>query len=157
MKETSAKSIGKTERVRYRVLSPEKGKLGAIEVSPNEKAVSSEVFPALALMLCHASGRSELPRGEMNLLYLALDMNNITADEVMKSFWKAYGDPFVSQGKIEFRHLWKHIEKMRFGRSGKTYTFEEMLMCMGRENIPQSAFQMVEERDAQGRKKWSLK
>jgi hypothetical protein len=38
----------------------------------------------------------------------------------MDAFWKAYGDPYVSGGIIEFRHLMKHVNEARKERNEMT-------------------------------------
>lgn len=97
----------------YKVLSPKGDQFGSIEIDPTTPACTKQVLAPLELMLAHASNREALGDGEFNLLGQALKRFNVTADEVFDAFWKAYADPYVSQGKIEFRHLWKHIEKER--------------------------------------------
>jgi len=83
--------------------------------SPDTPAVNRDVLPALSLMLAHASGRAALPDGEFTLLSIALRRNQVTIDEAMNAFWKAYADSYVPQGRIQFRHLWKYIDEARKG------------------------------------------
>ena len=114
-KESKTNSQGLTTRneKRYMVIAPEGDSAGVVEANPDLPAYSKEVFPSLVLMLAHASGRKALYDGEIQLLHHAMKHFNVTTDEAMTAFWEAYADPYVSQGKIEFRHLWKHIEKTR--------------------------------------------
>lgn len=97
----------------YGIISPDGDAAGVLSINPNAPACSDQVLPPLTLMLAHASSRESLEDGEYQLLAMALKKFKVTADEVFTAFWRAYADPYVSQGKIEFRHLWKHIEAER--------------------------------------------
>lgn len=112
VKSHTMSTITSTKRV-YKVLNPEGDQFGTIKLSPSTPACTKQVLAPLELMLAHASNREALGDGEFNLLAEALKRFNITVDELFDAFWKAYADPFVSQGKIEFRHLWKHIKQER--------------------------------------------
>lgn len=68
------------------------------------------------------SGRNTLEPLEISMVTHAFDRFKVTFDEAMDAVWKAYADPFVSNGKIEFRHLWKHIEKDR-EEKGERFNF----------------------------------
>ena len=97
----------------YKILAPNGDIEGDLTVDPMTAACRPKIMAPLVLMLAHSSGRESLGDGEFRLLAIALERNRVTADEVFNAFWKAYADPYVSQGKIEFRHLWKHIEQSR--------------------------------------------
>ena len=43
----------------------------------------------------------------------ALEKFDVTEKELEDGFWKAYGDHFVPQSGIEFRHIFKHIKESR--------------------------------------------
>lgn len=111
-------------------------------------------------MLAHSSARESLRDGEVQLLHHAIKLNKITVDEAMAAFWKAYADPFVSQGRIEFRHLWKYIEETR-GLKDKHFTFNQVLREKDKESLPLEAFEIMdgedgrpEIRDSAGKPKW---
>lgn len=76
---------------------------------------------------------------------------------MIDAFWKAHADPYVSTATgIQFRHLWKHIEKER-GGDKQSYTYEEMLNKMDKDKITQDCFVMTDEKDGKGRPKWTIK
>lgn len=37
----------------------------------------------------------------------------VTESELEEGFWRAYADHFVPQTGIEFKHIYKHVEKIR--------------------------------------------
>ncbi len=154
---SSKSSLTESTHKSYKVIDSQGKNTGVLAIKADCPAISKEAFPPLTAMMAHASGRKAIPDGEVNLLYIALEKNNVTVDEAMEAFWKAYADPYVSQGRIEFRHLWKYIEKSRLGESGRTFTYEEMLDKIDRDKIPMDAFSMTEETDNKGRKKWVIK
>ena len=147
----------------YSVLSPDQQSEGILKADPDLPATYPTVLPCLSLMLAHASGREAIGDGEFNLLCMALDRFAVTTDEAMEAFWRAYADPYVSQGRIEFRHLWKYISDRR-GEKVQTYTYHQMLSEMSKLTMPQEAFEILngengrpEEKDAGGKFKWRLK
>lgn len=88
----------------------------------------------------------------------ALQKFAVTEKELYEAFWMAYADPYVPASGIEFRHLWKHIEVMRYGYDRRSYTYEEMHDEMHKRGIDSTdAFQMTTEKDTRGRPKWVLK
>jgi len=89
---------------------------------------------------------------------MALKKNKVTIKELYDAFWKAYGDPYVGKDGIAFRHLWKHIEKARYGDEGTLFTYEKMLNYCDRNHCSTDVFDIVEEeQDSQGRPKWVIK
>lgn len=50
---------------------------------------------------------------EISLLRISMEKFLLTFDEVMNALWKAYADPYVANGVIQFRHIWKHVEIAR--------------------------------------------
>lgn len=115
-------------------------------------------------MLAHASNRSKLYNGEAVLLAEAFRRFEVTADEAFEAFWQAYSDPYVSQGKVEFRHLWKYIEQRRGGPE-KLFTWTEMWIeiSKSRNAITQDNFECLNDsdnpkhKDREGKPKWRLK
>lgn len=147
----------------YKVVSPDSQQIGLVRVNPNSPAVAEKSFLPLSLMLAHSRGADSLPDGESSLLYLALESYEVTTDEAMKAFWRAYADPYVSQGRIEFRHLWKHISEWR-GEKDRTFTYPQMLSEMDKSHLPQDAFEILNgengrptEKDSSGKFKWRLR
>lgn len=86
----------------------------------------------------------------------ACERFDVTCQEMIDAYWRAYSDPYVGKEGIQFRHLWKHIEKNRLGE-GKVYTYDEMIDLVTSKKYPQEAFEMTNEEDSRGRKKWVLK
>lgn len=134
-----------------------------MQLDPTVPAASKDALPSLSLMLAYASGRSHLPDGEAGLLAIAMQRYKVTVEEAMDAFWKAYADPFVSQGRIEFRHLWKHIEDTR-GTKQKHYTYHEVLREMDKTGLPMDAFEIMDgdngrpkSLDSDGKFKWRLR
>lgn len=142
-----------------KVLSPDGGAWGNLEVSRGQMADQEKsLLASLNMMIAHAAGLENTSKTQMLMLREAMKKNKVTCEEAIEAFWAAYSDPYVSQGRIEWRHMWKHIEKMRKGEEGRYFTYEQMLGKMHKDSIPQSVFTMVpEEKDAQGRPMWALK
>lgn len=141
-------------------MSPDSKQMGLLKANPNGSIVSDETLPAFSLMLAHASGRSNIPDGEFSLLAIALKQNEVTVDEAFEAFWKAYGDPYVSQGRIEFRHLWKYISEKR-GENEKQFAYIEMLREMDKAGVTTDAFECLDGNagrpislDSIGKPKW---
>lgn len=127
------------------------------EIDGLARASDDQSFLAsLSLMIAGSSGRGKLETMELSLLQESLRRFKVTCEEAYDAFWKAHSDPYVGNNTIAFRHLWKHIEKQR-GLDSTSYTYEEMLNKMDKDKIPQSCFVMIDEKDAQDRKKWILK
>jgi hypothetical protein len=101
------------ETRKYKIISPNGKSSGVVELDPNIPAHKPEVLAPLALMIALASERESLDDGEFRLFAMALEKHKVSADEAFTSFWKAYADPYVHQGRIGFRHLWKHISEER--------------------------------------------
>lgn len=147
-----------SQTVELKVLGAAGNKFGSLVVAKDENAhESTELLASLNMMLAHSSGDEATPKPQMMMMREAMKRNAVTCEEAIEAFWKAYADPYVSQGRIEFRHMWKHIEKMRKGEDGKTYTYEQMLTKMQKESLPMECFDMIDEEDSRGRKKWVVK
>ena len=37
----------------------------------------------------------------------------VTEEELKEGFWRAYADHYTPQSGIEFRHIYKHVQKIR--------------------------------------------
>lgn len=131
-----------------------------VQLNPNGTATSEDTFAMLSYMMAAGSGRDELATGETSMLAIALRENNVTTDEVMKAFWRAYGDPYLPGGRIEFRHLMKYINERRKGQEeeGVVYTFDEALNWIQSKNICNSEltehFKTIQH---EGRTRWVRK
>ena len=73
----------------------------------------------------------------------ACNRNSVTCQELIDAYWNAYSDPYVGRDGIQWRHLWKHIEKFRHGSGEKLYTYKEMLNIVDRENITTDHFEFI--------------
>lgn len=97
---------------KQKVIGPT-GKVSILNAHKRLQATEKKAFAALVTMLCTASGKDSLGDAEITLLKEALDRQRITFHEAMNAFWEAYGDPYVKDGNIQFRHLWKHVKEKR--------------------------------------------
>jgi hypothetical protein len=70
--------------------------------------------------------------------------NDVTCQELIDAYWKAYSDPYVGKEGIQWRHLWKHIEKERLGSGDKIYTYKEMLFVCDKEHITTDHFEFID-------------
>ena len=128
----------------YPVIS-EQGTPGRISLPPDDLAANPETVSILNLMISTAGGMDAMDDSAVTLLTLALREFSVTNDEVMNAFWRAYADPYVSQGKIEFRHLWKYISQSR--GSGKLLTHAEAIREMEPGITLKTMFEPVEQPD----------
>jgi hypothetical protein len=102
----------------------------SLECDPNRQAHEvPQVFAGLNTMIAHSAGIEKIPKADMMMIREAMRRNKMTIKEAIDGFWKAYGDPYVPQGRIEFRHIWKHVEKERQenGVYNRLMSHEEML------------------------------
>lgn len=113
----------RVERRSYEVIDPETGNRGRLELNPSALASNPQTLAVLSLLICLAADREELSAAETSLLSIAMDRHAVTNDEALTAFWRAYSDPYVSRGMIEFRHLWKYISEMR--NQGRLFTYAE--------------------------------
>lgn len=110
------------------------------------------------LFLMIAGDRGRLSEMQKWVLLEACERNNVMPKEMYNAFWKAVSDSYVPKTGIEFRHLWKYIEKERYGEDGRLFTYEKMLQYCDKNHCTTDVFEMIkEEKDSQGRPKWALK
>lgn len=64
-------------------------------------------------LLSEVSGQENQSPTKLSLLQQAMKRKSVTIKEAIEGFWGAYSDPYVKDGNIEWRHIYKHIEKMR--------------------------------------------
>lgn len=50
---------------------------------------------------------------ELAMWQEALKRNNVTPVEAYNAFWAAFSDPYTPASGIEWKNLWKHIQKNR--------------------------------------------
>jgi len=74
----------------------------------------------------------------------ALKRFEVTEKELNDAFWISYSDPYVPSSGAEFRHLWKHIEKMRNGSGDKLYSYKEVLSICDKQKISTDHFDFIE-------------
>lgn len=68
---------------------------------------------ALYGLLSEVSGQENQSRSKIQLVKEAMRRKEVTIMEAVEGFWGAYSDPYVKDGDIQWRHIWKAIEKMR--------------------------------------------
>lgn len=141
--------------IEFPVIQGGKKGIGVVKYNPTQQAVENKDVIKGIVYLIESSGANY---GDIAIWAFkeSVSRNNVTCQELVEAYWKAYQDPYVGKEGIQFRHLWKHIEKMRTG-DGSIYTYEQMLNKMDKEKIPMEAFTMIDEKDSQGRKKWVMK
>ena len=138
----------------YRIIDLKGNKYGYIEANPNQSVLKNkEILGCFMILLSVANDVDEIPKRKKLMIYEAMRQNKLTVDETMTSIWKAYGDPFLPAGQIEFRHLMKYISETRLKEDIKLYTYEDVLRIMDKENIPQSNFEITET-VKNGKKMW---
>lgn len=150
------------ERLRLKLPVPtEDGdtKTAVLEVNPRLPVhENAEFLKGLTLMIAVSAGKKKLSKLEKWMLVEACEKHQVMPKEAYQAFWKAYGDPYVGKEGIQFRHLWKHIEKSRYGENGRLYTYEQMLDYCDDHHCSTDNFVMVEDqKDSEGRPKWALK
>lgn len=118
---------------------------------------NGEFLKALSLMLAVSVGKKNLAKLEKWMLVEACEKHRVMPEEMYRAFWKAYGDPYVGKEGIQFRHLWKHIQKERYGQEGRTFTYEQMLDYCDKKNCSTDVFSLVDEKDDKGRPMWVIK
>jgi hypothetical protein len=82
---------------------------------------------------------------EPKLLQSLLDEHDVTVEEAVKAFKKAYSDHYTPSSGIEWRHLWKHIEEMRKGRERRLFSYREMMDICDKERINTDHFERLPE------------
>lgn len=129
--------------------------IGNVEYRENEPVTDNKQFAMGIIYLIESDG-AEYDEISIWNFRRACEQFEVTCQEMIDAYWKAYSDPYVGKEGIQFRHLYKHIEQHRTG-GGKKYTYDQMIDLVTARKYPQEAFKLIEEKDAQGRKKWVLK
>lgn len=57
----------------------------------------------------------------------AIKRFNVTEKELENGFWRAYADHYTPSSGIEFRHIYKHVQKMR---NGEDQTIDEIVAAI---------------------------
>lgn len=118
-----------------------------VEVNNSIQAAEQpEFMAAFSLMILAGSGRSDFTNDhELALLREAFRRHEVKPAEAVDAFWKAYGDPYVKAGHIQFRHLWKYIEAERLGQDRRLYSYREMVNIASEEKISTDHFDRNDE------------
>jgi hypothetical protein len=137
----------------------EEGKTAMMKIDNSIPAAENTDFlKGMTMMIAVSSGKENLSKLEKWMLIEACEKQNVMPKEMYDAFWKAYSDPYVPKTGIEFKHLWKHIEKDRYGEEGKLFTYEKMLQYCDRNSCTTDIFEIIpDETDNQDRPKWALK
>jgi hypothetical protein len=91
-----------------------------IEANPDYVISKEPVALGSLMLLMQEASRQDMTVTQQLLIAEAMRQNCVTVKEAMDAFWKAYGDPYVSGGIIEFRHLMKHVNEARKERNEMT-------------------------------------
>ena len=125
-----------------------------IELYPNEPICDNkESIAALFTLLGLTNGEDDMPRVKKLMIYEAIRQNGLTNDEAHNAFWKAYGDPYLPSGQIEFRHLMKYVTEMRESPNNKLYSYEYVLEQTSK-GVPMETFEITETTGSNGKKLW---
>lgn len=73
---------------------------------------NQKAFSYLMKLMSFACDTSYEAR-EMFLMKESMRRFNVKPIEAIEGFWRAYSDPYVKDGRIEWRNLWKHIQEYR--------------------------------------------
>ena len=124
------------------------GERGLVEmrVGENELSFKNKAFFESfgKMVLSTRQGGQWNNQYEPGLLQKVLKDNSVTCKELHDAFYKAYSDHFTPQTGVEWRHLFKHIEKSRHGSGDKFYTYNEMLHICHKESITTDHFDFIE-------------
>lgn len=136
MKESIERSI------EFPVFENNEKQIGKISYPPNGKALENRDVVKGVVYLIESAG-SDYNDISLWAFKECLNRNNVTCQELIDAYWKAYSDPYVGKEGIQWRHLWKHIEKSRVGSGSKLYTYNEMLNIVDKEYIDTDHFESV--------------
>lgn len=117
-----------TQLKAYKTIDPNSGNIATIKLDPDQQAHKDpKAFAIISMLIANASGKEAQSKVETSMLALAMQANKVTVQEAMSAFWRAYGDPYVAGGRIEFRHLMKYIEQDRETSKVQLFTYSQML------------------------------
>lgn len=121
----------------------------------NTLATSKEPFKAFLKVL--QSINPSLSEQDILLIKQSMQNHDVLAKELEPAIAAAYEDP-DRYGKVEWNDIWKHIQQNRYGKIGRSLTYEEMNQWCKEHNCTSDDFRMTEaEKDNRGRCKWVLK
>lgn len=153
----SEKAVTRTERrvETYKAVQPDSAggtRIVKFNADPDallikEKAAAEQFFTLLAV----ANG-DEADKGRRLLFYMALQQHDVTVDEAYKAFWKAYADPYLTAGRIEFRNLMKYINEHR--DESRLYSYREIERLVADGKAAMEEFEITETKGANGKRKW---
>ena len=89
---------------------------GTLVVKADPKSYACENKPFVAALITAiqvANNDTEIRGHDAWMLSEGFRFHNVRCKEAYDAFWKAYADPFLSGGRIEFRNIMKHIEERR--------------------------------------------
>jgi hypothetical protein len=89
---------------------------GSLVVKADPKGYAHEnkqFITALITMIQVSNGDSGIVANHAWLMSEGFRFHNVSCKEAYDAFWKAYADPFLSGGRIEFRNIMKHVEERR--------------------------------------------
>ena len=147
----------KRKTIELPIITPEakKVRVGKLEYREDELAHKNRAFIMGVFYLIEMDG-AEYDEIRMWSFREACSRYNVTCQELIDAYWRAYSDPYVGKAGIQFRNLWKHIENSRTGGQ-RPMSYDAMLDDMHRKSLPMSAYRQVDELDENGNRKWVLK
>ena len=139
----SVTGLTKYSEVEFPVKQGDRLGLGIVKYQPGALAVANKDVVKGIIYLIETGGAaySEIAIWAFRE---ACQREEVTCKELIDAYWKAYSDPYVGKEGIQFRHLWKHIEKARLGSGDRLYTYNEMLHVCDKEHITTDSFTLVE-------------
>ena len=105
----------------YKMIHPESGEVIHVDVPDGTKAHDTQYKYLLIAFWKALSKGPAMGVPEQTAIILALQEFDISFEEAYSGLWKAYADYYVSNGDIQFRHMWKWIDKKRKAQAGISY------------------------------------
>lgn len=126
-----------------------------VEVIPDEPITAQRDAVLAFVEMLAISSPTEMSKGQKRLVHMALKQNKVTTREAFEAFWKAYGDPYLSGGRIEFRNLMKYITEMRGAE--KPLTYQQVCALVTKEGYDMNTDFEIINPESPGKKLWKRK
>lgn len=139
----SAIELTGSSEIEFPVIQGSEKAIGVIKYQPQQKAVENKDVIKGVVYLIESSG-ANYDDIAIWAFKESVSRNDVTCQELIDAYWKAYSDPYVGKEGIQWRHLWKHIEKTRNGSGDRLYTYQEMLGIVNKESITTDHFEIIE-------------
>ena len=130
--------------IEFPVKQGDKLGLGIVKFKPDSLAIENKDVVKGVIYLIESSG-AQYNDIAVWAFRESCSRNDVSCKELIDAYWKAYSDPYVGKEGIQWRHLWKHIEKHRHGSGEKLYTYDEMLNIVDKQKITTDHFQFIKD------------